>query len=203
MPLTKIRISQFPRISLDKYTTLVMVSGSYNQLGKDEIKKIKKWVEKGNTLITIARGSSWAINNELISENLVESKEDSTHSRKNYVDASGFIGRERIGGVILKADIDLTHPIAFGYNDNSIPVYKNNNVFINKTKEFFSLPNLKIKQKSVSFPENIEFNNWLMRNVVKHKVKGYSIVLISLKQNGKPPGDATSDQMRKIAAFSE
>ena len=102
MPLTKIRLNQFPRISLDKYTTLVMVSGSYNQLGKDEIKKIKKWVEKGNTLITIARGSSWAINNELIDENLVESKEDSTHSRKNYVDASGFIGRERIGGVILK-----------------------------------------------------------------------------------------------------
>ena len=138
MPLTKIRLNQFPRISLDKYTTLVMVSGSYNQLGKDEIKKIKKWVEKGNTLITIARGSSWAINNELIGENLVESKEDSTHSRKNYVDASGFIGRERIGGVILKADIDLTHPIAFGYNDNSIPVYKNNNVFINKTKDDYS-----------------------------------------------------------------
>jgi hypothetical protein len=138
MPLTKIRLNQFPRTSIDKYTTLILVSGSYNQLGKDEIKKIKKWVEKGNTLITIARGSSWAINNELIDENLVESKEDSTHSRKNYVDASGFIGRERIGGVILKADIDLTHPIAFGYNDNSIPVYKNNNVFINKTKDDYS-----------------------------------------------------------------
>ena len=138
MPLTKIRLNQFTRTSIDKYTTLILVSGSYNQLGKDEIKKIKKWVEKGNTLITIARGSSWAINNELIDENLVESKEDSTHSRKNYVDASGFIGRERIGGVILKADIDLTHPIAFGYNDTSIPVYKNNNVFINKTKDDYS-----------------------------------------------------------------
>ena len=75
--------------------------------------------------------------------------------------------------------------------------------FIDQTKEFFNLPNLKIKQRSVSFPEDIDFNNWLMRNVVKHKIKGYSIVLISLKQNGKPPGDATSDQMRKIAAISE
>ena len=138
MPLTKIRLNQFPRTSIDKYTTLIMVSGSYNQLGKDEIKKIKKWVEKGNTLITIARASSWAINNELIDENLVESKKDSIHSRKNYVDASGFIGRERIGGVILRADIDFTHPIAFGYNDTSIPVYKNNNVFINKTKDDYS-----------------------------------------------------------------
>ena len=138
MPLTKIRLNQFPRTSIDKYTTLIMVSGSYNQLGKDEIKKIKKWVEKGNTLITIARASSWAINNELIDENLVESKKDSIHTRKNYVDASGFIGRERIGGVILRADIDFTHPIAFGYNDTSIPVYKNNNVFINKTKDDYS-----------------------------------------------------------------
>ncbi len=115
-----------------------MVSGSYNQLGKGEVKKIKKWVEEGNTLITIARGSSWAISKKLINESLVESKKDSTHSRKNYVDAREFIGRERIGGVILKADIDLTHPIAFGYNDNSIPVYKNNNVFINKTKNDYS-----------------------------------------------------------------
>jgi len=138
MPLTKIRLNQFPRTSIDKYSTLIMVSGSYNQLDKDEVKKIKKWVEKGNTLITIARGSSWAINNELIDESLVESNTDSVYSRKNYVDASGFIGRERIGGVILKADLDLTHPIAFGYNDTSIPVYKNNNVFINKTKDDYS-----------------------------------------------------------------
>ena len=126
LPLTKLKLSQFSGISLKKYTTLIMVSGSYNQLGKDEVKKIKKWVEQGNTLITIAGGSSWAISKKLINESLVESKKDSTHSRKNYVDAREFIGRERIGGVILKADIDLTHPIAFGYNDNSIPVYKNN-----------------------------------------------------------------------------
>ena len=102
---------------LKKYTTLIMVSGSYNQLGKGEVKKIKKWVEEGNTLITIARGSSWAISKKLINESLVESKKDSTYSRKNYVDAREHIGRERIGGVILRADIDLTHPVAFGYND--------------------------------------------------------------------------------------
>ena len=138
MPLTKIRLNQFSRTSLDKYTTLVMVSGSYSQLNKNQIEKIKNWVGKGNTLITIARGSSWAIKSELIKETLVESKVDSTYSRKRYVDARENIGRERIGGVILKTDLDLTHPLAFGYNDTSIPVYKNNNVFINKTKDDYS-----------------------------------------------------------------
>ena len=138
LPLTKLKLNQFSGTSLEKYTTLIMVSGSYNQLGKDEVKKIKKWVDKGNTLITIARGSSWAINSKLINESLVESKKDSTYSRKNYVDSREYIGRERIGGVILRADIDLTHPVAFGYNDTSIPVYKNNNVFINKTNNDYS-----------------------------------------------------------------
>ena len=121
MPLTKIKLDQFSRVSLDRYTTLVMVSGSYNQLGKKQIDKIKRWVEKGNTLITIAGGSSWAINRKLIKESLVEVKKDSTFSRKRYVDASEHIGRERIGGVILNTDLDLTHPLAFGYNDKSIP----------------------------------------------------------------------------------
>ena len=138
MPLTKIRLNQFSRTSLDKYTTLVMVSGSYSELNKNQIEKIKNWVGKGNTLITIARGSSWAIKSELIKETLVEPKVDSTYSRKRYVDARENIGRERIGGVILKTDLDLTHPLAFGYNDTSIPVYKNNNVFINKTKDDYS-----------------------------------------------------------------
>ena len=138
MPLTKIRLDQFSRISLDKYTTLVMVSGSYDQLDNKQIDKIKNWVEDGNTLITIAKGSSWAIDSDLINETLVKSKNDTTYSRKRYVDASEHIGRERIGGVILNADLDLTHPLAFGYHDKSIPVYKNNNVFINKTKDDYS-----------------------------------------------------------------
>ena len=138
MPLTKIRLDQFSRISLDKYTTLVMVSGSYDQLDNKQIDKIKNWVEDGNTLITIAKGSSWAIDSDLINETLVKSKNDTTYSRKRYVDASEHIGRERIGGIILNADLDLTHPLAFGYHDKSIPVYKNNNVFINKTKDDYS-----------------------------------------------------------------
>ena len=89
-------------------------------------------------MITIARGSSWAINKKIVDESLVKGKKDTVFSRKNYVDARENIGRERIGGVILKADLDLTHPLAFGYNDTSIPVYKNNNVFINKTKDDYS-----------------------------------------------------------------
>ncbi len=39
-----------------------------------------------------------------------------------------ILEEKELGGVILNADLDLTHPLAFGYHDKSIPVYKNNNV---------------------------------------------------------------------------
>ena len=130
IPLTKIRLNQFNRTSLDKYTTIVMVSGTYNQISESGIKKIKDWVGKGNTLITIGSASSWAIKKEIVKESLVETKKDTIFSRKRYIDAREFSGRERIGGSILKADLDLTHPLAFGYRDQSIPVYKNNNVLL-------------------------------------------------------------------------
>ena len=115
-----------------------MVSGEYDNLLKKDINKIKKWVGKGNTLITIGTSSRWAISNILVKESLVETEKNSTINRKRYVDADEYIGREKIGGSILSVDLDITHPLAFGYNDEKIPVYKNNNVFINKSKNEFS-----------------------------------------------------------------
>ena len=177
MPLTKLRLNQFSRTSIDKYTTLIMVSGSYSQLDEKQVEKIKKWVENGNTLITIARGSSWAINSELINESLVESKKDSTYSRKNYVESREYIGRERIGGVILRADIDLTHPVAFGYNDTSIPVYKNNNVFINKTNNDYS--------SVATYSKDFHIDGYISESNKKDFIPGAASLIISKVGSGR------------------
>jgi len=47
------------------------------------------------------------------------------------------------------------------------------------------------------------FSAWLRRNVHPHKVAGYAAVSISLKKTGVPPGDATSDQMERIAELAD
>ncbi len=140
MPITKIPMRNFNRINFDKYNTLVMVSGRYN-LSKTQQQKIKDWVGKGNTLITIGTASKWAIDKKLVKEELISAdKKDSTETvkRKPYVDAPENIGKEAIGGVIFKVDLDLTHPLAFGYRDTQIPVYKNNSVWIAPSKNEYS-----------------------------------------------------------------
>lgn len=136
MPITKIQIRSFSRVSLDRYNTLVMVSGSYSQIDSIQQQKIKNWVSKGNTLITIARASRWAIQNKIVKEKLTQKPKSKTEKveRLPYVDASEHRGRERLGGAIFEVDLDLTHPLGFGYRTQKLPVYKNNTVFLSPSK---------------------------------------------------------------------
>jgi len=47
------------------------------------------------------------------------------------------------------------------------------------------------------------FERWRRNSVFTHKAQGYSIVTISLKPVGAPPGDATADQMDALADLAD
>ena len=63
-----------------------------------------------------------------------------------------------------------------------------------------SLPDIDVR---AAHADNKAFGNWLLRNVKPHKVPGYSIVLLSLKKTGVPPGDATAAQIDFVADVAE
>ncbi|MDX2288502.1 MAG: nitrite/sulfite reductase [Hyphomicrobiaceae bacterium] len=47
------------------------------------------------------------------------------------------------------------------------------------------------------------FARWARRNVRPHRVPGYAIVTVVFKEPGRPPGDATADEMDAVAAIAE
>jgi sulfite reductase (NADPH) hemoprotein beta-component len=47
------------------------------------------------------------------------------------------------------------------------------------------------------------FANWLKHNVRPHRVSGYTSVVVSLKEPGRTPGDASSDTMDLVANLAE
>jgi hypothetical protein len=138
MPVTKIDIQQFKRIDLEKYNTLILVSGNYNEMDSVDLASLKSWLSKGNTLITTRQASAWAIRQKLVSEQLIEKKKEEKDSinpdRKDYVNAPEEIGRESVGGAIFQVDLDLTHPLVFGYRQKQIPVYRNSTVWLAPSK---------------------------------------------------------------------
>ena len=180
MPLTKIRINNFRRANLDKYNTLIMVSGGYNQLDSIQRQRLKTWTSKGNTLITIARASSWVINNKLVKEQLTKKPKDTTKKpieRLRYVDASEHIGREQIGGAIFNIDIDTTHPIGFGYYRNQLPVYKNNNVYLSPSKNHYSTV--------AKYTKNPHVDGFVSENNLETFIKPSASIITSQLGNGR------------------
>tara|TARA_B100000767_G_scaffold121924_1_gene116183 strand:+ start:20 stop:2533 length:2514 start_codon:yes stop_codon:yes gene_type:complete len=189
MKLVKIRINQFSRVNLNKYNSLTLVSGSYNLLDSLSKEKIKNWVKKGNTLITIANASKWVIKEKIVNESLTVLKDSSSlkeFKRLPYVEASEHIGKEKIGGTIFKTNIDLTHPIAFGYRDGQIPVYKNNNVFLKPSKNHYSNVSLYDKNPHIDgFVSKDNLNNFIKNSasIIVSKVGSGRVILFADNPN--------------------
>ncbi len=182
MPITKLQVQSFGWRSIDKYTTLVMVSGSYSQLDSVQQKKLKDWVSKGNTLITIARASQWAISKKLVKESLTKKpkskdKEKKETKRLPFVDAGEHIGRERLGGAIFKVDLDVTHPLGFGYHDTSLPVYKNNTVFLQPSKNPYSTV--------AKYTENSHIDGYVSTKNLETYLKPSASLLVSRVGGGR------------------
>ncbi len=138
IPATHLEPSIFNRVNMDKYNTLIMVGGSYNELNKE---KLKSWVQQGGTLIVTEEAVSWAAQNGIstVSFKKVKAPVDSTQ-KLTYVDREQVDGAQRVSGAIFGAEIDLTNPLAYGYNQKMISLFKANKVFMEKSKNPYATP---------------------------------------------------------------
>ncbi|AXT57140.1 zinc carboxypeptidase [Aquimarina sp. MMG015] len=181
MPITKLRMNRFNGIPLKEYNTLVMVSGRYYQLDSLQQKRIKEWVSHGNTLITIANASKWAIDKKIVKEQLTKKEKDTSKNkivkRLPYVDAGENIGREQVGGAIFEVDLDTTHPLGFGYRDNSLPVYKNNEVFISPSKNPYATV--------AKYTKNAHIDGYISIDNYEHYLKPSASLVVSPIGSGR------------------
>ena len=141
MPLTKGYTNNFNRLNLNNYNTLILCSGNYSQLGKSGVEKIKSWVQAGGTLITIRNATTWAIRQGLSKEKLYEEAEDKKEEapkRRDFVHAREDRGSFATGGSIYQTDLDVSHPLGFGYTRRDLPVYRNHNIFLQPSDNPYS-----------------------------------------------------------------
>ncbi len=73
---------------------------------------------------------------------------------------------------------------------------------IKRIFNFFELPVKNSFESSSPINDSLEYNQWLSQNILKHKVEGYSVAIISLKPPGKPPGDINAKQMFGLSDLS-
>ncbi len=140
MPMAKVNANQFTQLRITDYNTLIMVSGNYAMLGEAGIAKIKTWVQQGGTLILFRNAVSWAIQNKLVEEQLRKEEEPAKKEAKrlDYVTAQDYTGARATGGSVYLTNLDITHPLGFGYTRRDLPVYRNHSVFLEAGKNPFN-----------------------------------------------------------------
>ncbi len=138
IPATHLEPVIFNRIDLSRYNTIIMVGGNYPEINKE---KLKSWVQSGGVLILTEEAVSWAAQNGISAVMLRKTRSMPDSSRQlTYEDIDEVDGAQKMNGAIFNAEIDLTHPLGFGYNKNSISLFKANKVFIEKSKNPYATP---------------------------------------------------------------
>jgi hypothetical protein len=138
IPVSHLEPAVFNRTDISKYNTLVLTSGNFNELNKE---KLRSWVQGGGNLILLEEAVSWAVQAGLNNTTLKKATPvfDST-ALLPYIDREQIAGAQALRGAIFKADVDLTHPLAYGYTTPTVSLFKSNKVFMEKSKNPFATP---------------------------------------------------------------
>jgi len=117
-PLTHISVSDFEDIQLDQFDALIIPSGYYGSMArKTNIEKIRSWISKGGNLIAFENAIRMFVEKEGFSIKAKRNKYDNEGSDVKFEDLNRNSIQNYLSGAIFKVDIDNTHPLAFGYQN--------------------------------------------------------------------------------------
>jgi len=138
IPITKLDTRSFSRVDLSRYTDIILPNSWGGGLDKKYAEKLATWVRNGGTLIGYKNAGRWFNSNELLKMKFKTSK-DST-SRTTFEQVGDYYGAQVIGGAIFETTLDRSHPISFGYKNNTLPVFRNSTIFMEGDKDSFNNP---------------------------------------------------------------
>jgi hypothetical protein len=141
MPITKVDSHHFGRADLARYDVLVLPSGNYSFIEGERLEELKRWVRGGGTLVAQRTAAAWAVRNDLtpnIEAATGEAEDAEPLPRRDYADAAAIRGAQAIGGSIWEADLDITHPLGFGYHRRSLPVWRDHAIFLSPSRNPYS-----------------------------------------------------------------
>jgi len=177
MPVSIVDVDRFNSINADKYNVIIMPSGAYNNLNKPAQDKLKEWVGSGGTLIATEDATKWLANNgftKVIFRN-AEEKRDTTLQLPYYLRSDEMRAKD-MAGSLFEAQLDLTHPLAYGYRSPFVTIFKSNTLFMDQNNNPYDSP--------VMYTDNPLQSGYLYRGY-KDVVKKSAVVNIDAVGRGK------------------
>jgi len=124
IPITLAPSDRLSSVNLSQYNNIILPGGSLKEWGKTDVQKLKTWVEDGGILVACGNASKWATNNELGQTKLKETVPQDTTKYLRYNEREKEYRLHQIGGAILNAKLDITHPLCYGYLKEDLAITK-------------------------------------------------------------------------------
>lgn len=140
MPITKVDVGSFGRVNLHDFNTLILPSGNFSMLSNAQIAHLKDWLNKGGTILSLRSSSQWLQSAEIIKEEYLTLDNEKGPESIPFASRRDVAGAQAIGGNIYLANLDLTHPLAYGYRQAQLPVYRNSTIFFRPSKDKSQTP---------------------------------------------------------------
>lgn len=175
IPVSIIPFRVFNKIDLGKYNTIILVNGSYGDMKKSKIEELKSWTQKGGTIIAMKAANNW-LNAVGITSLQFNKPEGDSLGRKDYKDLFKYRGAQVTGGSIFMADLDISNPLGYGYSNRQLPVFINNNSYLEVPKNPYASP-LKLTSNPL-LSGYISEENY-------ERIKGSSAIVVSSSGRGK------------------
>jgi hypothetical protein len=139
LPATKVDVDGAARADLDRYNVLILPSNGGSAFTGPRMEELKRWVRAGGTLVTLRGGTEWAVQNGFTPNLEIpdEASQALAPIRRPFADAAE-LRTERIGGSIWQADLDITHPLGFGYRRRQLAVWRDHDVVLPPSHNVFS-----------------------------------------------------------------
>ena len=120
IPVSLLDVDAVSGADLDRYNTIVLAGGWYGSL---DAERLQGWVRSGGRLIGLGDAVEWLVRHELLGLEPREVDFEGMFEDTPYADLPDARGAQVIGGAILGARLDTTHPLAFGY-DEVVPLFR-------------------------------------------------------------------------------
>jgi hypothetical protein len=138
MLITKLDTKNFNRTDLSRYTDIILPASWDPALDKNAIEKLKTWVSNGGTIIGYKNAGRFFDKNDFMKIKFKSRKD--TARNIHFEQRRDYSGAQVIGGAIFETSLDRSHPIAFGYKNNMLPVFRNTTTFMEIDKNSYNNP---------------------------------------------------------------
>lgn len=134
IPITKLDVDDLRYIELSKYSHIILPDYNGSKLRSEQI---NEYINGGGNLIAYRNSVKWVSNNLNELEFLTN---DLKASGVSFSDREKFYGAQQTGGAIFKSNIDRSHPVNYGIESNTLPLFRNSNVYMSKSEQSFNNP---------------------------------------------------------------